>query len=59
MDGHAWRVVYRSAVMMASDTGTLVRLTHEGSPDEQYRDGHQEAWPMALEMLDKALRATT
>ncbi len=46
-------------MITASDTGTLVRLTHEGFPDEQYRDGHQEAWPMALEMLDKALRATT
>lgn len=39
----------------ASADGTRVRLTHEGFPDEQSRDGHQEAWPVALEMLDKAL----
>ena len=36
----------------------LVRLTHEGFPDEQSRDGHQEAWPMALDVLDKALSTT-
>lgn len=35
--------------------GTLVCLIHEGFPDERSRDGHQEAWPMALEMLEKAL----
>ena len=39
----------------ATGAGTLVRVIHEGFPDEQSRDGHQEAWPMALEMLDKAL----
>ena len=39
-------------------TGTLVRLIHEGFPDEQSRDGHQEAWPMGLEMLEKALSTT-
>ncbi len=42
----------------ASGAGTLVRLTHEGFPDEQSRDGHQEAWPIALDVLDKALSAT-
>ncbi len=42
-----------------SGAGILVRLTHEGFPDEKSRDGRQEAWPMALEMLDKALSTTT
>ena len=45
--------------LIATGTGTLVRLIHEGFPDEQSRDGHQEAWPMALEMLDKALSTST
>ena len=40
---------------IASGDGTLVRLTQEGFPDEQARDGHQEAWPMALEELENAL----
>ncbi len=44
--------------LIASGAGTLVRLTHEGFPDEQSRDGHQEAWPMALDVLDKALSTT-
>ena len=38
-----------------SEAGTLVRLIHEGLPDEQSRDGHQEAWMLGLEMLEKAL----
>ena len=41
--------------LIPSGTGTLVRLTHEGFADEQSRDGHQEAWPMGLDALDKAL----
>ncbi len=45
--------------LIATGAGTLVRLIHEGFPDELSRDGHQEAWPMALEMLDKALSPST
>ncbi len=44
--------------LIASGAGTLLRLTHEGFPDEQSRAGHEEAWPMALEMLDKAMSTT-
>ncbi len=43
---------------IAGGDGTLVRLTHEGFPDEKSRDGHQEAWPMGLDMLEKALSTT-
>jgi len=35
-------------------SGTQLKLTHEGFPDEESSDGHGEAWPMALELLDKA-----
>ncbi len=38
--------------------GTLVRLTHEGLLDEECRDGHEQAWAMGLENLEKALSDT-
>ncbi len=44
---------------IAHGAGTLLRLTHEGFPDEQSRKGHEEAWAMGLEMLDKALSTTS
>ncbi len=34
---------------------TEVRLTHSGFVSEESRDGHQENWPLALELLDEAL----
>lgn len=34
---------------------TEVRLTHSGFGSENARDGHKENWPLALEILDKAL----
>ena len=39
--------------------GTLVRLTHEGLPDEESRAGHEQAWAMGLENLEKARSTTT
>ncbi len=35
-------------------TGTRLRLTHEGFPDDKARNIHAEAWPLVLNALDKA-----
>ncbi len=37
------------------DQGTLLRLTHSGFEDEKDRDGHRDAWPEGLKILDDAL----
>lgn len=33
--------------------GARVTLTHRGLPDAASRDGHADAWPQVLELLDK------
>ena len=35
--------------------GTRLTLTHTGFPDEELRDGHEKAWPLGLEHLDKCM----
>ena len=38
-----------------SGSGTQLKLTHAGFTDEEIRDGHEEAWPLGLEHLDKCM----
>ena len=33
--------------------GTLVQITHEGFPDAELRDGHNDGWTASLEKLEK------
>ena len=36
-------------------SGTQLRLSHTGFPDEATRDGHQAAWPQVLAELDRRM----
>ena len=44
--------------LIPSGEGTLLRLSHAGFSDEKSRKGHEEAWPNALEILDRAFSDT-
>ena len=37
-------------------SGTRLRLTHAGFPDQEFRDGHAEASPHVLEQMERRLQ---
>jgi uncharacterized protein YndB with AHSA1/START domain len=43
--------------LVPNASGTLVKLSHAGFPDQESMEGHQLAWPMVLEQLESRYTA--
>jgi uncharacterized protein YndB with AHSA1/START domain len=43
--------------LIPRDGGTMLRLSHEGFPNEESRKRHEDAWPKVLAHLDQQLAA--
>jgi uncharacterized protein YndB with AHSA1/START domain len=45
--------------LIPNGTGTLVKLTHSGFPDQESMELHRQAWPMVLEQLERRYTAAS
>lgn len=41
--------------LAAQSDGTLLTLTHSGFPNEELKDGHAQAWPQGLVLLEQRM----